>query len=263
MTKKSGFYFVSKTIVGKMAKKFALALGCVSVWLYFASCGTLLKNGFKTLPAGDYITPEIYATLGEEQLKKTQFYLSADIKLTRTVSVDTQTDVISGQAAVDQGSDVEVIEITASTPGELIEVSTIDFDDGSKARVLGVCFDNDSNRVLYFIYGTLPYIAGIYSSSRTGYYLIADNLDIREPPPPIARSYHSTEGGSGTILYGNAYYDIVAYQAWDVNETWHIPNTPIENIYRTTDRWPFLRAAVKVNKTKNITSNKATGRVVQ
>jgi hypothetical protein len=75
----------------KMTKKLALVFGCV--WACFVNCGTL---------RGNHLTYEMYETLGEKKLRKTQIFLSADIELTRSVSLDTQSAVTSGQAAIDQ-----------------------------------------------------------------------------------------------------------------------------------------------------------------
>jgi hypothetical protein len=201
-----------------------------------------------------YVTPELIATLGEEQLRKTEFVLSANIKLTRSLSADTQSAVTSGQATINQSDHDEVIEIIANTPGELVDVSTVKLEDGREVQVLGVCFDEDSSKVLYFIYGTLAEgkVNNSYrypNGSQTGFFLLAEDIKFTESTSLLGSNGKTYKRGTGIILYGDAYYSVKA----TVRQNWAQDHTA----------WPFLRAKVIVIEDKKVTAKKATGRVVQ
>jgi hypothetical protein len=229
------------------------------VWLFFGGCAS-------TKAFYNYLSLETYVTLGEEELRKTQFFLSADIELTRIVSTDAQSEVASGSATITKDIREETIEISVNTPGELIDVFPVKLNDGREVQVLGVCFDEDTSKVLYFMHGTLPSVSlrrsGAYGEwvdlkSRTGYYLLADDYK------PATSGQYST----GKIEYGDIYYNIKAYRKIPDLEValanGLIGGESIPINIDGFDTWPFLRANLEINTAKTVTTSKATGRVVQ
>jgi hypothetical protein len=261
---KRNIYFITNRSVIMRKRSVLVVVGMLVMVLVFGAvltgCVTLGANTLEW-PLSEsyrYVTPELFATLGEEQLRKTEFVLSADIELTRSLSANTQGAVKSGQATINQAEHDEVITITVNTPGELVDVSTVKLEYGSEVQVLGVCFDEDSSKVLYFIYGTLPKskVTRANQVSQTGYFLLAENINFNSLGFINNSIYDSYLRGTGRILYGDTYYTVTA----SVRSNSQYLRSKSQRDY---DAWPFLRAKVVINETKKVTAKKATGRVVQ
>lgn len=97
-------------------------------------------------PLGVFVRQE----LQEDQLYGLQYYISANIKLTREINI-TETQIDSrGALIINTGKDVEEITIAAETPGEFTTIATINLN-GVETEYFGICFDDNILNTLYFI----------------------------------------------------------------------------------------------------------------
>jgi hypothetical protein len=90
-----------------------------------------------------YFTPEIKASLEENNIPLTslQYYTDTKMSLRRNIS-NNSAKVSKGEAVIKRGTDINVVKLGKSTPGALLEV---------KQNSLKVAFEEGENKGLTFI----------------------------------------------------------------------------------------------------------------
>jgi hypothetical protein len=98
-----------------------------------------------------FITYEIRSGLSDANLKQLQYYVSADILLSRNVAADYKAPTVSaGQVVFNNGQYIERIFISKDTPGQLMHKTVAYRQDGVAVELLGICFEQNRNNILYF-----------------------------------------------------------------------------------------------------------------
>jgi hypothetical protein len=99
---------------------------------------------------------QIRSALSDSQLKRVQYYISADILLSRSVAATYKAPAVSsGEVVFSNGQYVERILISKDTPGQLLHRTVAYRQDGLAVELLGICFEQNRDNIIYFqpVYG--------------------------------------------------------------------------------------------------------------
>jgi hypothetical protein len=98
-----------------------------------------------------FLTYQMRSALSDAQLRQVRYYLSADIILSRNVEANYRAPAVSAsQVVLNNGQYIERIQISKDTPGQLLHRTVAYREDGLAVELLGICFEQNSNNILYF-----------------------------------------------------------------------------------------------------------------